>query len=384
MKMTTKLRQMIASGQTAMGATAYDDMNEAKKFLLTLQNRLITGPQARSVGRMVTQWVSKVGAVLVLTLGMTAHAEYVSLQAPESRVDRIATGFKWTEGLAADAEGNLFFVDIPNAKIHKWSLDGKLTTLRSDLQLTNGMFFDRAGNLIVCQDNPRRLISISPAGEITTVVDSYRGGKFNQPNDLWIEPQAGGIFFTDPLYGQLGTKEIDGKTVGYLAQPNIPGGGMVFEKDQPGEYVYYVSPDRKQVTAVATDLKRPNGIVGSADGKTLYVADAGTGGVGIVYSYAIGKDGTLTDKAVFAVDKADGMTIDEEGNVYLASATGVVPVYNRSGRRIDEIRLPERPVNMTFGGKDRRTLFVGTQNSVYAVPMRVGGAREAVTLGKDH
>src|SRR3712207_2622609 len=142
-------------------------------------------------------------------------------------------------------------------------------------------------------DEKNELWSIDPAGKATVVVRDYRGKLLNGPNDVWVRPD-GGVYFTDPFYKRdywkRGPKEID-----------VQG-------------VYFISPDGKGITRVADDLKQPNGVIGTPDGKTLYVADIGDRKT---YSYAIQKDGTLADKKLFCEMGSDGMTIDEKGNVYL-------------------------------------------------------------------
>ena len=239
----------------------------------------------------------------------------------------------------------MYFSDIPNRKVHKWSLDGKLTVFRADSGGANGLFFDAAGNLLACEGVARRVTSTDPKGKTTVLADEYDGGKLNSPNDLWLDPK-GGIYFTDPRYGR------DGKI------------------DQDGMHVYYITPGRKKVVRVVADMVRPNGVIGTADGKKLYVADHGGGKT---YVYTIRPDGTLADKKLFAEQGSDGMTLDEKGNVYLTDK--VVVVYSPQGRLIRRIEFPERPANVTFGGADRKTLFVTARQSLYSLRMSVRGQR---------
>jgi gluconolactonase len=136
-------------------------------------------------------------------------------------------------------------------------------------------------------------------------------------------------------------------------------------------------PDHKKIVCAIGDMIRPNGIIGMSNGTRLYVADHGAGKT---YSYTINKDGTLTDKQIFALEGSDGMTIDSQGNVYLTGKA--VAVYNRKGQKIQEIAVPEGPSNVTFGGKDNQTLFVTARTSLYAIPMEVKGAKTPVQLGR--
>lgn len=266
------------------------------------------------------------------------------LVAAGAEAKKLAGDFKFTEGPAGDAAGNVYFSDIPNNRILKWSLDGKLSTFLENSGGANGLYFDKDGNLLACQGGARQIVSIAPTGQVTVLADKYEGKKFNSPNDLWIDPK-GGVYFSDPRYG--------GKE------------GM----EQDGEHVYYLTPDRKKVIRVTTDLTRPNGLIGTPDGRTLYIADHGAGRT---YAYKINDDGTLSDKQLFASEGSDGVTIDNRGNVYLT--TKVVAVYNPKGRKIEEIQVPEQPANVTFAGADNRTLFITARTSLYALDMQARGA----------
>jgi gluconolactonase len=266
-----------------------------------------------------------------------------SLVAPNAKVQKLAGGFKFTEGPAADAEGNILFSDIPNSRIHKWSLTDGLSTFREDSGRANGLFFDKAGNLIACEGGRRRLVAITPEGKIIVLADSYDGKRLNSQNDLWITP-GGGIYFTDPRYG---SKD---------------------DMQQGGEHVYYLSADRKKLARVIDDMVRPNGLIGTADGKLLYVSDRGAKKT---YVYKVNPDGTLSDKKFFAPEGSDGMTIDNRGNIYLT--TEVVSVYDSAGNHIEAIKIPETPANVCFGGKDKQTLFITARTSLYSLQMQVKG-----------
>jgi sugar lactone lactonase YvrE/L-ascorbate metabolism protein UlaG (beta-lactamase superfamily) len=278
----------------------------------------------------------------VVAPGALAGAEPSAAQ----KVEKLASGFGFTEGPAADTEGNIFFTDIPNNRIHKWSLEGKLSTFLENSRGTNGLFFDKAGNLIACEGGGRQLVSIDQKGNVTVLADKYEGKRFNSLNDLWIAPN-GGIYFTDPRYGSKDNMEQD------------------------GEHVYYLSPDRKGLIRVVNDMVRPNGVIGSADGKLLYVTDHGGNKT---FVYTINKDGTLSDKKLFAPEGADGMTIDNQGNIYLA--TNIVAVYNKNGQKIESIEIPEQPSNVCFGGKGKQILFITARTSLYSIRMQVKGVEQ--------
>lgn len=282
--------------------------------------------------------------LVVCTVTTIAGAQSPSVVAPGATVQKLAGDFRFTEGPAADAQGHIFFTDIPNNRILRWSLDGTLSVFRENSGGANGLYFDKEGNLLVCEGGGGRLVSITPNDAVTVLADEYQGKPFNSLNDLWIDPQ-GGVYFTDPRYGN---------------RDNLP---------QDGEHVYYLAPDRKKVIRVIDDMVRPNGVIGTPDGKRLYVTDNGSRKT---FAYTIDANGTLSDKTLFCSEGADGMTLDSLGNVYLT--TSVVAIYNKEGKKIEEITLPERPANVTFGGPDRKTLFITARTSLYSVAMRVTGA----------
>jgi gluconolactonase len=264
------------------------------------------------------------------------------LIAPAS-VNKLASDFRFTEGPVADPYGNIYFTDIPNNRIHILSTDGNLSTFLENSGGANGLYFDTDGGLLACQGTDRKVVSIDPARNITVIADSYNGKKLNSPNDLWLDPK-GGIYFTDPRYGSR-----DGI-------------------EQDGEHVYYITPDRKKVIRVIDDMVRPNGIIGTPDGKRLYVADLGGN---MTFIYKINRDGTLSNKKIFATQGSDGITMDVKGNLYLT--TDKVNVYNIKGDLIDSIETPEGPSNVAFGGTDNQTLFITANTSVYSVRMNTTG-----------
>lgn len=286
--------------------------------------------------------------VAIVAICPAARAEDKSIIAPGAKVEKLADDFKFTEGPAADARGNVFFTDQPNDRILKWDVDGKLSTFMQPCGRSNGLCFDAQGNLWACADEKNELWQISPDKKVTVVVKDYQGKLLNGPNDIWIRPDQG-IYFTDPFY----------KRDYWKRGP----------KEQTVEGVYYLSPARKQLLRVADDLKQPNGIIGAADGKTLYVSDIRASRT---YAYDIQADGTLTNKRLFCELGSDGMTIDDEGNVYLTGQG--VAVFDRTGKPIERIAVPERwTANVCFGGKDRHTLFITASKGLYGLRMRVKG-----------
>jgi len=277
------------------------------------------------------------------TAETTAINETSGVVAPGAKLEKLASGFGWAEGPAVNSEGTLFFTDVRGNKIYTWTPDSGLSTFLENSGGADGLFFDRDGNLLSAAGNIRGLISIDPLGKITVLADTYDNKKFNFPNDLWVDPK-GGVYFSDHRYSPLENPEMD------------------------GDHVYYLTPDRTKVIRVIDDMVYPNGVLGTPDGKLLYVLDCGPEET---YVYTINVDGTLSNKKFFAPEGIDGITMDTEGNVYLT--TEAVAVYDSKGNKIDEIEIPEHPSNVCFGGEDKQTLFITATTSLYSIRMQVKG-----------
>lgn len=282
----------------------------------------------------------------------TASFAADSLIAPGAQVERLAGVFAFTEGPAADREGNVFFTDQPNDRIVRWdATTGALSDWLKPAGRSNGTYFDKEGNLLACADEKNELWQIAPDKSHTVLVQDFGGHLLNGPNDLWIRAD-GGLYFTDPLYPRNYWKRD-------------PKG------QQKGQHVYFLSANRKTLIPVAEDLKQPNGIIGSPDGSILYVADIGASRT---YAYDIQPDGTLARKRLFCEMGSDGMTVDRDGNVYLTGKG--VTVFDKNGHRLENIPIPEPwTANVTFGGKERDLLFVTASKAAYTVKLRVQGVR---------
>ncbi len=279
----------------------------------------------------------------------------VAVQAGESvllasgaKPQLLSREFEFTEGPAVDAEGNVYFTDQPNDRIMKWGTDEKLSTFLQPSGRSNGLYFDRQGNLLACADEKNEFWSIAPDKKITVVFKDYDGKLLNGPNDLWVRPD-GALYFSDPYYQRS-----------WWTHKAMP---------QEGQHVYFLSADRKTCKRVTEDLKQPNGLIGTPDGKTLYVADIQANKT---YAYDIQQDGSLTSKRLFCELGSDGMTLDEKGNVYL-TGKGVI-VFDKTGNKIEQIEISEPwTANVCFGGKDGNTLFITASKALYSVKMQVKG-----------
>jgi gluconolactonase len=260
----------------------------------------------------------------------------------------VSRQFSFTEGASVDRRGNVFFTDQPNNKIWEYDVKGHLSLFLDSAGRSNGMYFDPKGWLVTCADEKDQLWAISPDKKIRVLLRDFGGRLFNGPNDLWIDARDG-IYFTDPYYQRP-----------YWSRT---------KPDLDGEKVYYLAPGASQPQVVASDVVKPNGIVGTPDGKYLYVADIGAGKT---YKYTIGADGMLMGRELFVSQGSDGMTLDERGDVYL-TGDGVT-VYDPSGQKIAHIPVPEKwTANLCFGGKDKKTLFITASEGIYILRMRVKG-----------
>lgn len=286
--------------------------------------------------------------LLAFDLSLGTQAAENPILSPGVELQKLTNGFSFTEGPACDAFGNVFFTDQPNDRILRWGTDGQLSVYMSPCGRANGLSFDREGNLWACADENNQLWRIAPSGRRTIMVREYEGKPLNGPNDVWIVP-GGGLYFTDPYYKRpywdRGPKAMD-------------------------ECVYHLSPDGKKLTRVADDLKQPNGLIGTPDGKTLYIADIGAGKT---YRYSIAADRSLKDKTLFCELGSDGMTIDDRGDIYLTGKQGV-SVYDKTGKFVTLIKVPEPwTANVCFGGKDHQTLFITASGALYGIHLNVHG-----------
>ena len=270
---------------------------------------------------------------------------------PGAKLQKLAGGFAFTEGPAADAAGNVYFTDQPNDRIVKWSADGSVSDFMKPCGRSNGLCFDRDGRLLACADGNNQLWSIDVATKkVDVLVKDYNGKLLNGPNDVWAAPD-GSVYFTDPLYPRDYWKRDK-------------------SDQQGGRHVYHLSPDHKSLTRVIDDLRQPNGIVGTPDGKTLYVADINANKT---YAWDLSPEGKPTNKRLFCEMGSDGMTIDAEGNVYVTGKG--VTVFDKSGKKVDHVDVPEDwTANVCFGGKDRRMLFITASKGVYGIQTRTTGA----------
>jgi len=264
-----------------------------------------------------------------------------------SPVEKLASDFKFTEGPAVDEKGNVYFSDIPNSKIWIWTISDSLKLFRENSNGSNGLYFDKNQNLLACEGYKSQISLTSPDGNYKVIASEYNGKAFNSTNDLWPD-QKGGVYFTDPQYS-----------------------GDLENLNQGGMHVFYLHPDHKKITRVCNDLIRPNGVVGTPDGKTLYVSDRGAGKT---YQYLINENGSLSAKKLIINEGSDGMTLDKDGHIYITTkGKSQVDIFSKQGKLIKTIEIPESPTNVCFGGKDRDELYVTARTSLYRVKLNTKG-----------
>ena len=283
---------------------------------------------------------------------------------PNATVDKIATGFQFTEGPVWNSRARtLTFSDVRGGTMYRWTEQGGAGVFRQPSGGGNGNTYDTAGQLLTCEHAGRRVSRTTLDGTIETVAGEYQGNRLNSPNDLITTPE-GDIIFTDPPYG--------------LRQPD----GSIVGQEVPFNGVYRVSARTGELSLLVDDFERPNGLVLTADGKQLLIADTAHAHV---RAFDVAADGSLTNDHVLAdrferrtgsdsAARPDGMKLDSLGNLYVAANTMEgIWVFDETGRPLGEIGLPETPANLAWGGDDWQTLFVTATTSVYRIRMKVAG-----------
>jgi len=286
--------------------------------------------------------------MLFLAFSISSYAQSNYPIFVQDSLKLISAQFEFTEGASVDKEGNVFFTDQPNDKIWKYDINGKLSLFMDKSGRANGTYFDKKGNLIVCADENNQIWSIDQNKKVKVLFSDYEGKKVNGPNDIWLDAK-GGIYFTDPYYQRdywtRKTSEMD------------------------GEKVYYLPKNKKNAMLVADGLVRPNGIVGTPDGKFLYVADRVAD---VTYKYQINKNGTLSNRQLILKQGSDGMTLDSNGNIYITGKG--VDIYKPNGEKIGHINVPENWCgNICFGGKNKNVLFITASKSLYTIKTNAKG-----------
>lgn len=287
-------------------------------------------------------------------------AHYVLANAP---LEPLAEGFRWIEGLVwmGDA-GCLLFQDLPRDRTMRWIEEVGVSVYRHPSGYANGQTRDRQGRLISCSHRERCLLRTELDGRVTRLAERYQGRRLNSPNDVTVKSD-GSIWFTDPLYG---------------IQSDYEGGRQASE--QPPA-VYRFDPETRELRIVASDFDGPNGLAFSPDERRLYIAETGDQTSDhprqYIRVFEVQPDGELRGGSVFhriEPGYADGLCVDEEGNLWSSAADGVHCI-DPAGRLLGKIRVPQRVSNLTFGGALRNRLFIGGSHTLYAIFLNRRGVR---------
>jgi gluconolactonase len=280
----------------------------------------------------------------------------------DAEVERIATGFTFTEGPIWMADGSLHFSDMPGDKRRRWHPDEGVTVLRDPSNKCNGMTRDDDGNLIVCEHVTSSVVRERPDGTRETLATHWGDRELNSPNDV-IVARDGSILFTDPTYGRM------------------PGFGLEREQELAFQGVYRLPPPGGDLQLLVDDFAQPNGLCFSPDESLLYVNDTERAHIRV---FDVGAAHQLSNGRVFAEnigtaslekgDLVDGMKLDEHGNVYVTGPGGVL-VFSPDGEHLGTIEVPEPVGNVNWGDDDWQTLYIPASTSVYRVRMKVAGNR---------
>jgi gluconolactonase len=286
-------------------------------------------------------------------------------------IERVATGFRWCEGPVYVRDGGyLLWSDIPNNRIMRWTEDdGHVSVFRYPSNNSNGNTRDREGRLITCEHDTRRVTRTEHDASITVLIDAFDSKPLNAPNDAVVS-RDGAIWFTDPLFGNLGNYE------GHPIKPELP------------TQVYRLDPNTGRAAVVATGMGGPDGLAFSADESKLYIVDTGVqssiGRDSNVRVYDVAGD-KLTNGRVFVptlgtAGRSDGVRTDMDGNVWITMGSGDanesgVRCYAPDGTLIGKIHIPETCANLCFGGRKKNRLFICGSTSIYAVYVETVGAQ---------
>ncbi|MCP4886829.1 MAG: SMP-30/gluconolactonase/LRE family protein [Planctomycetaceae bacterium] len=272
---------------------------------------------------------------------------------PLGEFELVQDGFTFTEGPTWDsASGALYFTDIPNTTIHRLDRNDQLSAFTTDSKHANGLMVAADGRLFACQMDGQVVAYDQKTKKAKLLVSQHNGKRFNAPNDLVLD-KAGGLYFTDPLF---------------RAPTPLP---------QEVQAVYYLSKNG-QVTRVTEGLAAPNGIGLSPDGKQLYVIPSRQAEM-LVYD-VVGAGKLSNGRTLCQLKQpegksgtgGDGMALDTEGNLYITTNLGV-EIISPAGEHRGLVVFPQQPANVTFGGEDRKTMYVTARSALYRIRMPIAG-----------
>jgi gluconolactonase len=282
---------------------------------------------------------------------------------PDAEVERVATGFTFTEGPIWNKEGEfLLFSDMPGDVRRRWHERDGVEEVMSPSNKCNGMVYEADGSLLVCEHVTSSLIRERPDGTREIVASHYRGKELNSPNDV-ITRSDGTIYFSDPAYGRM------------------PGFGLERDQHLSHQGVYRIPPGggEPELVVAEDEFEQPNGLCFSPDESLMYINDSPRA---LIRVYDVQADGTLSNGRLFfdgigsgVIEEgiADGMKCDERGNIWVTGPGGVW-VISPEGEHLGVIEVPENVGNLTWGGSDGKTLYMPSSTSLYRVRTKVGSA----------
>jgi gluconolactonase len=326
-------------------------------------------------------------AILVAALGSVACFAQMNATAAETydstglvKYDHTVvirgSGYSFTEGPAVDRQGNVFFTDQPNDRIYRWDADTRAITLfLNGTGRANGMAFDKDGNLIACADMHGELWKIHPDGTHEVLVNNYNGKLLNGPNDVWINPVTGGMYITDPIFPRDYWDASDPRKQGWEPTHSEQAA------HGKGGYVYYLAPGSHTLVRVTTEAMGwesdawPNGVVGTPDGKKLYVNKWAGDNKGGTWVFDVKSDGTLANMRKFSEWGGDGMSMDNRGNIYISNGNGVMAFDPHGNHILTVPPIAGGGTNNTFAGRHNNLLFMTDgSGAVSTIKMNVKGA----------
>lgn len=289
---------------------------------------------------------------------------FLSLCLPTVKLEKLCSKMLWAEGPAYFPNGDyLLWSDIPNNRMYQW-IDGLgRRVYRENANNSNGNTRDLQGRLITCEHLTRRVTRTEHDGSITILADRFDGKRLNSPNDVVVKSD-GTIWFTDPPYGILSDYE-----------------GAKADQEQKGCFVFRLAPDSGELSVVADDFEKPNGLAFSPDEKILYISDTGLShrsfGPRHIRKFDVVNGRELANSSIFTVIEkgvSDGFRLDIEGNIWTSTGAGV-QCFSPDGTLLGEIPVGEAVANIEFGGPKRNRLYITATTSLYAIFVGTSGAR---------
>ena len=288
--------------------------------------------------------------------------KFDELVPPGAQVERLGTGFTFTEGPVWNHAGKfLLFSDMPGDVRRRWDAKHGVTEAKRPSNKANGLTYEKSGGMLVCEHATSSLVRQHPDGSVETVVSHFQGKELNSPNDVIVKSDNT-IYFSDPSYGRM------------------PVFGVERERDLAFNGVYRVDPNGKNIKLLVDDFEQPNGLCFSPDETLLYINDSPRG---LIRVFNVASDGSI-DKGSLFFDKIgdggieggipDGMKCDEHGNIFVTGPGGIW-VISPKAELLGCIDVPENVGNLNWGGDDWKTLFICASTSLYKIDLSVSGNR---------